>query len=1077
MYPVKISILTVVLCFNYLISNGQKEAKITINKQIDSLIQTSRQLAATRKFDEATALVEDVEKIATENFGAGSIEFAKSLLGRARIYMGKGDMQNAEMAMLDGRKLLDSLNLKETEEYGFFSYGLCTYYHRIQKFSTAEQYCLDGLTVREKVLGPTNPETAISNNSLGVLYRAMGQYEKAEQYTIVAKNNLAEGNHKSHNYYTIVVNNLANLYAELGKYDKAELLLNEAIELKASSAGRKSADYARSISNLGLLFQNQGKYDQAKPLFTEASDIVKNIYGDNHEEYAKYLGTEAILYCILNDYAKAEPMLIEAIKITANTVGKENTSYAFTINNLANLYMQNGYYEKAEPMYVQHNEIFLKILGNQHPSYALGLGNLGLLYNILGRYEESEPLAIQAKEICLKAYGQDNITTAFMYIVHGESLMGRKQYEAARENFEVAAEVRKKLFGEDNIDFAEVTDKIGNVHFLTNDFTNAENYYLKAIEIRRRTVGVYHNDYSRSLESLAKLYHKSGDVQKAETYWLELNDQSKRQILKASSYSSENQMMAFLNSFETKMAGFNSFAFDHPSPKMLGAIYDNALLLNGYLLENKKDITKAINGADIQTKATYQEWLDIQKDLAAEYSKPVADQKPTGDLESKAEILEKVLVKTLNDFDLSISLPSWQEVSRQLKPKEVAIEFIHNNYFKPEATDSIFYAALVIESGAESPKLVSLFEEKMIADKLNTTGTRKSQYVNQLYDYKQGENQLNKLLYQPLKSYFNNGNYTKMYFAPSGIMHRINLHAIPISEKQYLGDQIQLVEMSSTRKILDQKNTSSTNNQLVLMGGIDYEMDTTVMNADIVGADVATRGLFDEIPLDLTSSVNRGGSWSYLKGTEMEISKLNQIAQKSGRKSMVFKGKQATEKEFKGLGVQASPSIIHIATHGFFFPENDEKKALESDPVFKASNDPMMRSGLILSGGNYTWKTGKIYPGETEDGILTAREISQLDLSDTELVVLSACETGLGEIKGDEGVYGLQRAFKLAGVNHLIMSLWQVPDGQTSELMAAFYTHWLQEKMGIPEAFSKAQQAIKTKYEHPYFWAGFVLLR
>ncbi|MBK8389455.1 MAG: CHAT domain-containing protein [Saprospiraceae bacterium] len=177
-----------------------------------------------------------------------------------------------------------------------------------------------------------------------------------------------------------------------------------------------------------------------------------------------------------------------------------------------------------------------------------------------------------------------------------------------------------------------------------------------------------------------------------------------------------------------------------------------------------------------------------------------------------------------------------------------------------------------------------------------------------------------------MQSYFSNGNYTKMYFAPTGIMHRINLHAIPISDKQYLGDKIQLVEMSSTRKILDQKNTSSTNKQLVLMGGIDYEMDTTVINGDIAGADVATRGLFDEIPLDLTSSVNRGGSWTYLKGTEIEISKLNQIAQKTGRKSIVFKGKQATEKGFKELGIQNSPDIIHIATHGFFFPENVEKR-------------------------------------------------------------------------------------------------------------------------------------------------------
>ena len=136
----------------------------------------------------------------------------------------------------------------------------------------------------------------------------------------------------------------------------------------------------------------------------------------------------------------------------------------------------------------------------------------------------------------------------------------------------------------------------------------------------------------------------------------------------------------------------------------------------------------------------------------------------------------------------------------------------------------------------------------------------------------------------------------------------------------------------------------------------------------------------------------------------------------------------------------------------------------------------MIRSGLVLAGGNYAWATGKPLRPDLEDGILTAYEISQMDLSNTELVVLSACETGLGDIAGNEGVYGLQRAFKIAGAKYLVMSLWQVPDQQTQELMTAFYNNWLVSKMSVPEAFRTAQKAMQERYEHPFFWAGFVLL-
>jgi len=193
------------------------------------------------------------------------------------------------------------------------------------------------------------------------------------------------------------------------------------------------------------------------------------------------------------------------------------------------------------------------------------------------------------------------------------------------------------------------------------------------------------------------------------------------------------------------------------------------------------------------------------------------------------------------------------------------------------------------------------------------------------------------------------------------------------------------------------------------------------------------------------------------------------------------KGYDGTEEAFKNIGANnaSSPRILHIATHGYFFPdpkENNSKTVFGDDePVFKLSDHPMLRSGLIMAGGSNTWKGEKTLEGR-EDGVLTAYEISQMNLSNTELVVLSACETGLGTIQGNEGVYGLQRAFKIAGAKYLIMSLWQVPDKQTSLLMTTFYKKWLENKMNISDAFHAAQKELRDIGLDPYQWAGFVLV-
>jgi CHAT domain-containing protein len=177
-----------------------------------------------------------------------------------------------------------------------------------------------------------------------------------------------------------------------------------------------------------------------------------------------------------------------------------------------------------------------------------------------------------------------------------------------------------------------------------------------------------------------------------------------------------------------------------------------------------------------------------------------------------------------------------------------------------------------------------------------------------------------------------------------------------------------------------------------------------------------------------------------------------------------------------GRDTVKSPDILHIATHGFFFsdPEKRKDQRFGEENAFKWNENPLFRSGLALSGANAAW-SGQPTPGNIEDGIATAYEISHLNLSNTKLVVLSACESGLGDIKGSEGVYGLQRAFKMAGADYLLVSLWQVPDKETVEFMDLFYKSWLSGKT-IHEAFAKAQKKMRKKYKEVYKWGAWVLV-
>jgi CHAT domain-containing protein len=517
---------------------------------------------------------------------------------------------------------------------------------------------------------------------------------------------------------------------------------------------------------------------------------------------------------------------------------------------------------------------------------------------------------------------------------------------------------------------------------------------------------------------------------------------------------------------------------------MSALAFDHALFHKGFLLTAASRLNFPVSTSPESTEINNR-LKGYRRRLAAEYAKPIAERQGVADLEEKANGAEKELARSLVGYADAIRQVKYQEVKARLKKSEAAIEFVHFQVNFPKITDSIIYAALVVLPELEQPKFIPLFEEKSLDSLLNSKSERKADYVNNLYTLadrgavatEAHKKSLYELLWNPLEQQLSG--IKTIYFSPSGLLHRINLDAIPVSETETLADRYNLIELNSTRHLVLPTKVKVLKNDAVLYGGIHFEMDSTWSNAEGMLAS-RSRG---ELSFQNTDASLRGGSWNYLTGTEREVASIEKIMQVAGVAVQLKKGTDATEESFKNFGANnsASPRILHIATHGYFFSDeknkvNDPGLGKQTEPVFKVADHPMLRSGLILAGGNHAWKTGKPFQEGMEDGILTAYEISQMNLSHTELVVLSACETGLGDIQGNEGVYGLQRAFKIAGVKYLIMSLWQVPDKQTSLLMTTFYKKYLDEKLSIPDAFHAAQKQMRDNGLDPYNWAGFVLI-
>jgi len=1029
----------------------QNADSLAVVRKVDSLIQASRTLTGQREFEKALEVNAAAEKLALEKLGRETAAYGSTCFNHGRVLYLKGDDPETE------------------------------------------KWYLESKAIRERTVGKEHPDYAWSLNNLAILYMKSGSYEKAEPLYFESKAIREKALGKEHPDYAGSLNNLANLYRDMGSYEKAEPLYLELKAIQEKTLGKESLRYANTLGSLGLLYRNKGDYIQAEPLYLETKRIQEKVLGKEDAAYANTLNNLAALYMEIDDYAKSEPLYLEAIKIHAKAIGKENESYATFLRNLANLYITKGDYAKAEPLYFEAMKIMAKVVGKEHPGYATPLSGLGNVYREKRDYAKAEPLLLEAMKIKAKTLSKEHpdylpslLSLAVFYKEKGD-------YAKAEPLFLESQELAKKLYGEGTFAYAESLEKVVSIYIEKGEYVQAESLLFTTKEIYEKTLRNESPNYVDLLNDLVILFLVTNRIKESSPIFLQINERICSLIEKLATYSSESQVLAYLQTFNRNIALFQSFAQAYPSPEINSAAFDNALFLKGFLLENAYRLARSVAGADSLTSDTYKHWQGCQRRLATEYAMPIAERSYVAEVEAEAEGYEKTLTRNLAAFSSARRVPHWQDVRDNLRPSEAAVEFIKYRYYTPRVTDSTMYAALLLRPDDAQPRFIPLFEEKSLDSLLQTSSERRADYVNNLYAHAnrsatplgKPQKTLYDLLWKPLEKELAGVN--TIYFSPSGLLHRLNLAAIPIGLDSVLADRYHLVELGSTRQLVTPATVNPAANDAVLFGGISYDSDSTAMsqaNATLDSISIASRG---ELSFAYTDSTLRVGTWSALPYTDREVGSVEKTLKSAGFQSDTRRGFTATEEAFKTLGAggKASPRVLHLATHGFFFPDPKSTSARfetsptfgATEPVFKISDHPMIRSGLLLAGANYAWATGKPLREGMEDGILTAYEISQMNLSNTELVVLSACETGLGDIQGNEGVYGLQRSFKIAGAKCLIMSLWKVDDQATMKFMEVFYRKWLESKMTIPEAFRATQAEMRERWTgQPYLWAGFVLV-
>jgi len=895
-------------------------------------------------------------------------------------------------------------------------------------------------------------------NQIGLSLFEIENYNLAEDYFNRLKTRIDKID-DSVDYLSSFYNNLGLLNWKKGNYEKSKGYYLKALQVDSILGFTSDITYL----NLGILFLEIGDYKESESLLLEALEINKQNLKELNSNYPIILKNLSGLYSSLGNIKLANKYLNESIE-SYDKLGLYNLDYVKALLSWIDNYADSKDFKSAEQGYLIVKEKLDSILGHNHSDFAGFLNVLGEFYLSQGKIELAKANIDSSLIILNRTFKEISTISAHSYHLLGACYFFQQDYEKAKINWLKSCEIQKRVFPEGNYNNSVVENDLSAVLILLQDFNSAYSHQLESM-IKR--INYLRHDFS-FLNSFEKYM-----------YWQQEKD------------------------FYDNMNSFSVSAVDSvPSSTELS--YNGNLISKSLLLETSRELDQAVSqSSDEEMKTQFLEMKQLRKLYSKLQSEGSSNKEVMEHYKVQADSLDKILVNKLGEYAASKGKfeINWKDVQSNLSTSDAAIEFAR--YYDDK--DSLYkYMALVVRPDYEYPKLVRLGEE----DAIRTAAQNKD--FSTLYT--ETWKSLDSLL-EGVK---------RVYYSPAGELNNVSFSALCAEEgnelvatnkdknrgvvignnqtttkacNAVLMDKYELHQLTTTRYLADGtlKKEKPMQPSLALVGGINFddipeqtkEADKEQSNEDFaLQANLRNRtASTNGKKRGKRSSSNYGKKMDPLPGTKEEVINIAGLLNTSNWKVQTKSDKKAGEYEFKKELETKAPGVLHIATHGFAFPNEAKKETklldMNQTSTYKVSEDPMVRCGLMLGGSNISW-TGnpqKMIEQTGDDGILTAAEVANLDLSNTKLVVLSACETGLGKIEGSEGTFGLKRGFKLAGVEQMIVSLWSVPDKETMELMTLFYSD-LTKTLNPVLSFETAQKEMRTKYPtDPEKWAGFVLVR
>lgn len=821
-----------------------------------------------------------------------------------------------------------------------------------------------------------------------------------------------------------------------GHYAMAEKRLNAARQVYEESGLTETVGYLKTLSSLGLLYNTMGRYTQAENYTAAAIDMRKQLGGDNTIGMVSSLNNYGVLHYNLARYNEAEKEFSAALSIVSQEEYGGSMPYAILLNNQAMLFQTMGRLDGAEQSLKEAITVAERLQSKKSKNHLKFLSNLALLYQQMGKYTEAERIYLDME----RRLGKNNPDYAAMLSNQAGLYLAMGKTDRIEGLLKTASEIYRSNFGDSNPAYASAISDLGSFYRMSARYAEARPLLEKALNIREKTLGPDHPQYVEAQENLAILHWKSGELGKARTYYDAAMKKSLDFINAYFPPMSEAEKTKYWDLLSQRFQRFYNFATETAtqSPEILKDLFDYQLSTKALLLNSTSKVKQAILASrDPLLIRDYFTWLDQKEQLARLYAysrDELKEQKVNLDsIERAANAMEKSLSERSTHFSqgYQANTITFNAVRDVLSDNEALVDIIRVRKFDQSFTSDARYIALIVKEGASLP-IAKVIDN---GEQLETRYARFyrnaiQQKVDDDYSYNQYWSAIDEEL-QGKKV---------IYVSPDGVYNQLNLNTLRLPSG-YLINRYDITLLGNAKDVVALKNrkTRTPAKSAVLLGFPDYG----------------------------------GSALAPLPGTKAEVDGIATVLRGAGYAVTTFMQRSATEANVKEV---KAPGILHIATHGYFLQDVEQQGSAFGISLENANDNPLLRSGLMLAGASNV-VTGAAQPNlsANDNGVLTAYEAMNLDLEGTALVVMSACETGLGDVKAGEGVYGLQRAFIVAGADALIMSLWKVDDAATQMLMKNFYANWL--KLGNKQqAFKQAQLQLMRQFKEPYYWGAFVMM-